>query len=348
MEGTSLIIARSQAKQNMRDAFRRLRRIRFSCGDKDFADGDDDRIDRDPLLSCISRFEQRVEEAQFLLGGDDLTDSDRLTVRRACLGATVELRALEEMLEKADALYNTALLKKKSAEKLQTLGEQRDRCKRAFDTAHETHTELQRMQSDRAAIELAAAEQLKAKRAKAGGQGAGGAAADDTLRREPIAPTDGGRAEQRSMRRAIDILARAHGMLEDDAAAAQQHDTDIYANAGVTLEQDASTRQQAGVIREQKKQVQAALTRISQGVMKLHEMSKLMATEIEVQSRRVENLANVVEAKQQSIQDVNKRLEQLHESLQPLNALFNVCCFVLLLALVGFLLTYYKVVNIGL
>jgi chromosome segregation ATPase len=340
------LIANSQSKQTLRDAFRRLKRIRATCGEKD----EDAGRENDPLLQCVARFQQRVEDAQVRLGEstDAMADTERLHLRRAVIGAREELRELEEMLAKADALYNTAVLKQKAAEKVAALEAARDRCRRAFDQAQECMGDVQRSYDEQMERDAASVDRVKKqKRALK--------ANDGSATREPVQAADGGVAERRTMRRAMDMLARSQGVLassaggddDDDPDATAMAERDALAGGVSALAADASTKQQYAKIREQKREVSAALTRIHASVTKLHDMSRAMAVEIDTQSHRIERLDSVVEQRQQTLQDLNNRIDELHESAKPLNTCFNVMLCLLILGIVGYLLRYFGVIAIG-
>lgn len=338
----SLIIARSQNKQTLKDAFRRLKRIRFTCGEKD-DDDDDDNKTKDPLLICIANFERRIGDAEelLLLPPDQIfSEQDKLHLRRAVLGAQQELKTMESMLVSAEAKYNTRVLKQKHDEKLVALESERDRCKKAFAQAEETLNDLRKTQDERERAQmdlLTKGGKIKPKEI------------DLPISREPIQSIDGGAGQKRTMKKAMDILARTQGVMDDEDAAAAEGgmDTSAYQwDPSVTLQGDASTKQQAVKIQQQKREVQQSLARIHDGVTRLHEMSKMMAAEIEDQNRRIEKLDQVVEQRQQKLQDLNEKIEKLNESMKPMNCCFNVLCFLILLAIAGFLLYYYEVVTI--
>lgn len=342
MPSHSIVIARSQTKQSLKDAFRRLKRIRVTCGEKD--EDDDDVKTKDPLLICIANFERRIGDAEelLLLPPDQIfSDQDKLHLRRAVLGAQQELKTMEDMLVSADAKYNTAVLKKKSGEKVVALESDRDRCKKAFDQAEETLNDLKKTQDERERQQMELL--TKGGRVKPKPEDMPHASS-----REPIASIDGGASQKKTMKKAMDILARSQGVVDDEeAAAAEGVDTSAYQwDPTVTLAAEASTKQQAVRIQQQKREVQVSLARIHDGVTRLHEMSKMMAAEIEDQNRRIEKLDQVVEQRQQKLQDLNEKIEKLNESMKPLNCCFNVLCFLILLAIVGFLLYYYDVVSV--
>lgn len=334
------VIARSQNKQVLKDALRRIKRIRFTIGDPDYEK--ELAAESDPLLACMARFEDHVANVQDMLEIEIPIGSDRLVLRRHVIGATQELKEMENMYAKADALYNTAALKNKKPEKLLPLEDQRNRCRNAFEAANETFEELQKMQAERDAaanvVDLDGKTKKEKEAAKAKTKGV------QLEMREPVAPANAGK-EQRNLKRAMDILAKSQGMVEDEQDT-KDATAEMFENGGFTLASNESTRGQFGKIQSQKREVQTSLKRISEGVNRLHEMAKTMAAEIDNQGKRLEVLENVVQNKQQSLMDLNKRVENLNESMKPLNTCFNVMCFIIVLACVGFLLTWYGVVKL--
>jgi len=61
--GSALVIARSQNKQALKDAFRRLKRIRATCGDEELEQ--EELAAKDPLLAAMRNFETRISDAEF-------------------------------------------------------------------------------------------------------------------------------------------------------------------------------------------------------------------------------------------------------------------------------------------
>lgn len=113
---------------------------------------------------------------------------------------------------------------------------------------------------------------------------------------------------------------------------------------GGRLEDNAETKEQMKTIAAQDAKIDAGLGRLKEGVGRLHDLAIQIGAQIDMQNEMLEKTEQTIDRQTQQLRTINRRLNKFIKETRPMSCFLYVCCFFLVLALVGFFLVQFNVI----
>lgn len=324
-------------KSTLRDAVKRLKKIRVKAGKNDDQETDEQKSTGDPFRDKNNEFIKTLKHAKELIGerntgmkknGNDSTAIEQSNnIRKEIRQLGVILADIKVMVDDAERQLIKENKKKKPKEtKVRLL----ERQYKERDGQHRQCTDM---------LELV--KKMDGERLDAAGKRAGVALGQETelgkkaqLREQLNLNTLRKRGERAARRRRG--AAGAEGA-ESGAEMADQ-DGGEEGGGGGRLEDDPESKEQMKALAQQEAEINRGLDRLRGNVSRLHELAVDIGSQLDVQNSMLDNTENTVDKQTKQLKGINRRLNKIMKDHSPMNTCVTVLCVIFLLSLVGFFL----------
>ncbi|CUG02279.1 SNARE protein, putative [Bodo saltans] len=330
-------------KSTLRDAIKRLKKIRVKAGKNDEEEGGPAQTSGDPFrdknnefIKCLKRAKEQIAERNTGIkknGNDTTTIEQSNNIRKEIKQLGVLAGEIKVMVDDAERMLAKENKKKKpKVEKVRLL----ERQYKERDSQHRQCLEM---------IELV--KKMDGERLDPSGKRQGISIGQETelgkkaiLREQLNLNTLRKRGERQAKRRAgATAGAAGEAGAESGTEMGEQGE-----EGGGRLEDDPAAKEQLKVIAQQDAEINRGLDRLRANVGKLHEIAVDIGSQLDIQNSMLDNTENTVDKQTKQLKGINRRLNKIMKDHSPINTCVTVLCIILILALVGFFLVQLDVV----
>ncbi|KAH9589384.1 hypothetical protein LSM04_007801 [Trypanosoma melophagium] len=113
---------------------------------------------------------------------------------------------------------------------------------------------------------------------------------------------------------------------------------------GGRLQDQEETKEAMKTIAAQDAKIDAGLDRLKAGVGRLQDLATEIGAQLDMQNQMLDKTEHKMDSQLKQIRNINRRLGKLMRETKPMNTFINVCCVVLIIALLGFFLVQFNVI----
>jgi len=107
--------------------------------------------------------------------------------------------------------------------------------------------------------------------------------------------------------------------------------------AAKRMEDDIELQDVLKKINEGEKKIDRGLDILLEGVKRLGEHARAIGNELDTQNAMLNQAENKMSKREEELKGINQRLNKMIKAYAPQNTLFTVCCVILLIAMIGYL-----------
>jgi syntaxin of plants SYP7 len=332
-------------KSTLRDAIKRLKKIRVKAGKNDEEEGGPAASSGDPFRDKNNEFIKSLKKAKELIGerntgmkkngNDTIAIEQSNNIRKEIKQLGLLAVEIKVMVDEAERLLTKENKKKKPKEaKVKLL----ERQYKERDAQHRQCLEM---------IELV--KKMDGERLDPSGKRQGISIGQETelgkkanLREQLNLNTLRKRGDRQAKRRAV-----AAGGVPAPGETGAESGTEMGdqdGEGGGRLEDDPEAKAQLKVIAQQESEINRGLDRLKGNVAKLHEIAVDIGSQLDIQNSMLDNTENTVDKQTKQLKGINRRLNKIMKEHSPMNTCVTVLCIILVLSLVGFFLVQLDVV----
>ncbi|ORC92527.1 putative syntaxin [Trypanosoma theileri] len=311
-------------RSTLRDTIKRIRRIRAKAGREDEKE---EESTGDPLrdlslafIRCVNRAKEGIKERN---EGVKQHGHDRMSIEQSN-SIRKDLRTMETLLEEMKKFVDTSETalakenkkKKPSKRKLGLLEKQRDEraaqykeCLSTLELVREL--DIQYLPSEKKEVDLAQETQL------------------------------GRKAQLREQLLTMRRPRKGENNHVDPNGDFELQDLSV---GGGRLQDQEETKEAMKTIAAQDAKIDAGLDRLKAGVGRLQSLATEIGAQLDMQNQMLDKTEHKMDSQMKQIRNINRRLGKMIKETKPMNTFMNVCCIVLIIALVGFFLVQFNVI----
>lgn len=312
-------------RSTLRDTIKRLRRIRIKAGAKD--EEEEQKSTGDPFTDLAMAFIKLVTCTK-----DEITERNQGAREhgqdRMCIEQTNQIRKnirqmeatledMKQLVDKSEALF------KRESQKKHPKKTKQDLLERNYNERRSQYADCQ--------ATLQVVKEMDSERMGVGKKGI-----------SPIKETQfGKKAHLREQLLGMRRKSNLDGGSVDPNKGLEYVDNTV---GGGRLEDDVETKELTKVIAQQDAKINAGLDRIKEGVGRLHSIAQDIGAQLDMQNEMLDKTELTVDKQTKQLYSLNRRIGKLIKQQKPMNCFFNMCCVVIIIALVGFFLIQFNVI----
>ncbi|AIN97343.1 Qb-SNARE protein, putative [Leishmania panamensis] len=311
-------------RSTLRDTIRRLHRVRAKAGASD--ERENQESSGDPFQDLTNAFIQAATRTKNNInernegcrqhGQDHMAIQQSNEIRkdlRQMEGTLVELRKLVDEAEHRLAKENRK--KKPKASKVQLLERNYEGRRSQYDNCVTALQNLQNMDAQRIEVDkgqINTAEEMQLGKRAQLRQQLLGMRRKDNGNGETLGPGD------------VELVDNTTG--------------------GGRLQDNETTKEQMQTIAAHDAKIEAGLSRLKEGVGRLHDLAIQIGAQIDIQNEMLDKSEQTMDKNTQQLRAVERRLKKFIKETRPMNCFLYLCCVTLIIALVGFFLVQFQVI----
>lgn len=309
-------------RSTLRDTIRRLRRIRAKAGAKDEnADPDSSGDPFQDLTNAFIRTATRTKnnisernEGCRLHGQDRMAIEQSNEIRKDLRQMELLLADIQKLVDEAEHMVARQNRKKKpNAKKIQLLQRNFDERRSQYNDCVTTLNNLREMDAQRL----------------------------ETGKNEVNTMQEMQLGKKAQLRQQLLGMGRAKN---GDTVGPEDVELVDNTQGGGRLQDHEETQAQMKMIADQDAKINAGLDRLKEGVGRLHNLAIEIGAHIDMQNEMLDKTEKTIDKQTQQLRSINRRISKFMKETKPMSCFLYVCCFLLILALVGFFLVQFGVV----